>query len=192
MSRLLEENQKSNMIERHEMASKSSRKKEQIKGNKLTALCGVFTALAMILSYLESLVPISFAVPGIKLGLANIVTIIALHKLGLKPTIIISVGRIILSGILFGNVTVIIYSLAGASLSILVMALLRLFKIFTVTGVSVLGAVAHNIGQLLVAVIVLENVNIMYYFLVLGISGTIAGTFIGILAGVIMRNIHFE
>ena len=167
-------------------------KKTTLKGNKLTAFCGVFMALALILSYLESLVPLNFAVPGIKLGLANIVTIISLHKLGLKPTVIISVGRIILAGILFGNITVIIYSLAGAFLSILVMSLVRYIKILTITGVSVAGAVAHNIGQLIVAVIVLENVNIMYYFLVLGVSGTVTGTFIGILTGIIMRNIRFN
>lgn len=190
MSRLVEENQKLNTEDSHKKELASIRKKEQIKGNKLTALCGVFTSLAMILSYLESLVPITFAVPGIKLGLANIVTIIALHKLGLRPTIIISVGRIILSGILFGNVTVIVYSLAGAFFSILVMALVKLVKAFTVTGVSIAGAVAHNAGQLLVAVIVLENMNIMYYLLVLGIAGAIAGTLIGILASVIMRNIR--
>ncbi|MGN0151573.1 MAG: Gx transporter family protein [Wujia sp.] len=160
--------------------------------NRLTALCGVLIALAMILSYLENLVPIHFAVPGIKLGLANVVTIIALQKLGVRPALVISVGRIVLSGILFGNLAVIIYSLAGALLSILVMCLVRRFKVFSITGVSVCGAVAHNFGQLMVAACVMENAKIMYYMAVLAVSGTIAGVIIGIFAGIIMHNIHFS
>ena len=170
-------------------SSKGNNAPGKISDNRLTALCGVFMALAMILSYLESLIPINAAVPGVKLGLANLVTIIALRKLGLKPTIIISVGRIILSGILFGNVTVIIYSLAGAALSIFLMYLISHIKIFTLTGVSICGAVAHNLGQLIVAALVLENANIMYYMIVLALVGTVAGTAIGILAGIILKNI---
>lgn len=158
--------------------------------NKEIALTGVFIALAMILSYLESLVPIGFAVPGIKLGLANLVTIVSLYKLGIKNTIIISVGRIILSGILFGNMMIIIYSLAGAFVSMLVMLLVMKTKIFSATGVSICGAIAHNFGQIIVAVITLENMNIMYYMIVLAIAGAIAGTFIGLLSGMIIRNIH--
>ena len=125
--------------------------------NKMTAMCGVFIALALVLSYLESLVPLNFAVPGVKLGLANLVTIVALYMLGLKPAILISIGRIILSGILFGNVTVIIYSLAGAGLSIVVMCIVKKIKIFSVTGISICGAIAHNIGQIVVAAFVMEN-----------------------------------
>ena len=160
------------------------------KTNKEIALTGVFIALAMILSYLESLVPIGFAVPGIKLGLANLVTIVSLYKLGIKNTLIISVGRIILSGILFGNMMIIIYSLAGAFLSILVMVLIKKTKIFSATGVSICGAIAHNFGQIIVAVITLDNMNIMYYMIVLAIAGAIAGTLIGLLSGMIIRNIR--
>lgn len=157
--------------------------------NKMTAMCGVFIALALVLSYLESLVPLNFAVPGVKLGLANLVTIVALYMLGLKPAILISIGRIILSGILFGNVTVIIYSLAGAGLSIVVMCIVRKIKIFSVTGISICGAIAHNIGQIAVAAFVMENANILYYMLILCITGAIAGTLIGVLASVVLRNI---
>lgn len=169
---------------------------EELKNNRtnnhMTALCGVLIALAMVLSYLESLVPVHAAVPGIKLGLANIVTIIALQKLGWKPAVMISIGRIILSGILFGNLAVILYSLAGALLSILIMCIVRKFKIFSLMGVSVCGAVAHNFGQLLVAACIMENVRIMYYMAVLVVSGTVAGILIGMLAAVIMKNIHFR
>lgn len=157
--------------------------------NKMTAMCGVFIALALVLSYLESLVPLNFAVPGVKLGLANLVTIVALYMLGLKPAILINIGRIILSGILFGNVTVIIYSLAGAGLSIVVMCIVRKIKIFSVTGISICGAIAHNIGQIAVAAFVMENANILYYMLILCITGAIAGTLIGVLASVVLRNI---
>lgn len=171
------------------MSDNKSTKQTKERTNKDIALAGVFIALAMILSYLENLVPIGFAVPGIKLGLANLVTIVALYKLGLKDTIIISVGRILLSGVLFGNMMIIIYSLAGAFLSILVMVLVKKLKIFSATGVSICGAISHNLGQIIVAVITLENMNIMYYMIVLAIAGAVAGTVIGILSGMIIRNI---
>lgn len=161
------------------------------RGNRLTAICGVFIALALVLSYFESFIPVYNAVPGIKLGLANIVTIIALYKLGIRAAIIISIGRILLSGILFGNPMVIIYSLAGAALSILTMCAMRTIKFFSVSGVSICGAISHNLGQLVVAAIVLENTNILYYMCVLAISGSIAGLLIGILAAYIMKSIHF-
>ncbi|MBQ9935124.1 MAG: Gx transporter family protein [Lachnospiraceae bacterium] len=171
------------------MSDNKNTKQTKKRTNKDIALAGVFIALAMILSYLESLVPIGFAVPGIKLGLANLVTIVALYKLGLKDTIIISVGRILLSGVLFGNMMIIIYSLAGAFLSILVMVLVKKLKIFSATGVSICGAISHNLGQIIVAVITLENMNIMYYMIVLAIAGAVAGTVTGILSGMIIRNI---
>ena len=157
--------------------------------NKMTAMCGVFIALAMVLSYLENLVPINVAVPGVKLGLANLVTIVTLVKMGIKPAVLISVGRIILSGILFGNVTVIIYSLAGGFLSILAMCIVRKIKAFSVTGVSICGAVFHNLGQIIVAALIMENANIMYYMIILALTGTIAGALIGILASVILKNL---
>lgn len=169
---------------------KDKREKPTISSSRMTALCGVFIALAMVLSYLESLVPISFAIPGIKLGLANIVTIIALVKLGLKPALIISIGRVLLSGLLFGNPATIMYSMAGALLSITVMFIVRKFKLLAITGTSVCGAVAHNIGQLIVAAIIIENTKIFYYVAVLSISGIITGILIGILAGFIVKNIH--
>ena len=170
---------------------KYKREKPTISSSRMTALCGVFIALAMVLSYLESLVPISFAIPGIKLGLANIVTIIALVKLGLKPALIISVGRVILSGLLFGNPATIMYSMAGALLSIAVMFIVRKLKLLAITGTSVCGAVAHNLGQLIIAAIVIENTKIFYYMAVLSVSGIIAGVLIGLLAGIIIKNIKF-
>lgn len=165
--------------------------KTKLTGNKKIAMCGSLTALAMIFSYLESLIPLNFAVPGIKLGLANIVTIVAMIRLGVKPAVIISAGRILLSGILFGNPVVILYSLAGAALSILVMCIAKALNLFTVTGVSICGAVAHNAGQLIVAAIALENANIFYYMTVLVISGTISGAAVGVLAAYVLKKVRF-
>lgn len=178
------------------MNSKKNKEKdfeyEKSSSSRRVALCGVFIALAMILSYLENLIPINVAVPGVKLGLANLITILALQKLGLKETAIISVGRILLSGVLFGNLAIILYSLAGATCSILVMCLLKKCKVFTVTGISVGGAVAHNFGQIVVAVFVMENVHIFYYMAVLAITGTIAGVVIGLLANYLLKTIRFS
>lgn len=171
-------------------SDKYKREKTKISSSHMTALCGVFIALAMVLSYLESLVPISFAIPGIKLGLANIVTIIALVKLGLKPALIISIGRVLLSGLLFGNPATIMYSMAGALLSITVMFIVRKLKLLAITGTSVCGAVVHNLGQIIVAAIVIENTKIFYYMAVLSVSGIIAGILIGLLAGNIIKNIR--
>ena len=163
----------------------------QLNNNRKIALCGVLIALAMILSYLESLVPIHMAVPGVKLGLANLVTIIALQRLDMKSTIMISVGRIVLSNILFGNLAVLLYSLAGAACSILIMTLLKKCRVFGLVGISVAGAVFHNLGQILVAVCVMENIRIFYYMFVLLITGTAAGVAIGLLASFLLKNIRF-
>ena len=159
-------------------------------GNRLVAICGVFIALSMMLSYIESLIPVSAAVPGIKLGLANIVTIIALNKIGVIPTIIISAGRIILSGILLSNPAVILYSLAGAAMSILVMVIFTRIKFFSVTGISILGGIFHNLGQLIVACIIMENFRIMYYFIVLFVVGAISGAVIGLFASYLLKTLR--
>lgn len=169
------------------MKQKSEKKREW--NNKMTAMCGVLMALALVLSYLESLVPVSAAIPGVKLGLANMVTIIALRRLGLRPAIIISVGRIVISGVLFSNLTVIIYSLAGAAFSIAIMLLAERTRLLSLVGISICGGVAHNLGQVMVACLVMENIRIFKYMAVLAISGAISGALVGIFSSVIMKNI---
>ena len=164
----------------------------QLNPNRRIALCGILIALAMLLSYLESLVPIHMAVPGVKLGLANLVTIVALFRLGLRDTVVISVGRIVLSSVLFGNFAVLLYSLAGAFCSILAMVILKKCKVFSVTGVSVGGAVCHNLGQIVVAVFAMENIRIFYYMAVLVLTGTAAGIAIGLLSVFVLKNIRFK
>lgn len=147
------------------------------------ALYGMLTALAFILSYVESLVPVTVGIPGVKLGLANLVVVIALYTLDLKGAFVISAVRIVLSGLTFGGLFSMLYSLAGGLFSFAVMAILSRKKVFGTVGVSVCGGVAHNIGQLLVAMAVLETESVWYYFPVLLISGSVAGVLIGLLGG---------
>lgn len=153
------------------------------------AYFGVFTALALIFSYVESLIPIHFAVPGIKLGLANLIIVIALYKMGTKEAFGLSVVRVILAGFLFGNMFSIIYSLAGCTLSLLVMALLKRLDGFSIMGVSIAGAVCHNLGQIIVAMLVVESFSIAYYFPVLMVAGLITGWIIGVLANEMLKRL---
>lgn len=144
------------------------------------AFLGMFITLALIASYVESLVPFYFGAPGIKLGLANLITVVLLYRSGWKDAAIVSVLRIALSGILFGNVFSILYSFCGAFLSLFAMCLLKRLKGFSVLGISMAGGVLHNLGQLLAAIYLMENGNIMYYFPVLMVAGLLTGTLIGI------------
>lgn len=153
------------------------------------ALYGMLIALAMILSYVESLLPLNFAVPGIKMGLPNIVIVFALYKLSFRDACVISLVRVLLSSLLFGNMFSLAYSAAGAVLSLLVMFLLYKSKKFGTTGVSVAGGVAHNAGQIIVAIFVLETGKLIYYLPVLCISGTVAGVCIGLVSALLIRRI---
>lgn len=153
------------------------------------AYFGVFTALALIFSYVESLIPINFGIPGIKLGLANLIIIIALYKMSVKEAYVLSVVRVVLAGFMFGNLFSIIYSLAGGLLSLTVMALLKKSDKFSLFGISMAGGVFHNVGQLIVAILVMENLNIVYYMPVLLISGLITGLVIGVVAGEMLKRL---
>ena len=144
------------------------------------AVFGVFTALALIFSYVELLIPINFGIPGAKLGLANLVIIIVLYKSDWKEALLLSVVRIVLAGFLFGNLFGILYSLAGGILSLAVMALLKRSGAFSIIGVSMAGGVSHNVGQLIMAMLVVETYAVGYYLPVLLIAGLITGTLIGI------------
>lgn len=144
------------------------------------AVFGVFTALALIFSYVELLIPINFGIPGAKLGLANLVIIIVLYKTDWKEALLLSVVRIVLAGFLFGNLFGILYSLAGGILSLVVMALLKRSGAFSIIGVSMAGGVSHNVGQLIMAMLVVETYAVGYYLPVLLIAGLITGTLIGI------------
>ena len=149
---------------------------------KKTAFLGVFLALAMICSYIEMLIPFNFGIPGVKLGLTNIVVVLMLYTIGTREAIMVSVLRILLMGILFGNVMSIVYSLAGGILSFLVMAILKKTGQLGCISVSVAGGISHNIGQILAAAVVVNSFSILYYLPVLLIAGVVTGLLIGILA----------
>ena len=156
---------------------------------KKVAYGGLFLALALVASYVETLIPLQIGIPGVKIGLANGVIMVLLYMVNAKETYAVSIGRIVLAGFLFGNLMMIAYSLAGGMLSLTVMVLLRKIKGFSPVGVSVAGGVAHNVGQLVVAAIVLETSRLIYYLPVLLISGTIAGIFVGVIAGEIIKRV---
>lgn len=153
------------------------------------AYFGVFTALALIFSYIETLIPFSFGIPGIKLGLANLLTVILLYKRNAKEAFLLSVVRIILAGFLFGNLFSIFYSLAGGILSLFVMAGLKKTGSFSVMGVSAAGGVSHNVGQLLVAMAAVETYQVGYYFPVLLVAGLVTGLLIGIVANEVLKRL---
>ena len=158
------------------------------KNAKTVCFLGLFTALAMILSYVESLLPpIWSAVPGIKIGLPNIIIIFLLYRFSVKQAAAISLVRILLSALLFGNAVSLLYSLGGAVLSISLMALLRKTGRFSMVGVSVAGGVFHNLGQILVAMLVLSTAEIGHYMIVLAVTGTVAGVLVGILGSLVTR-----
>lgn len=156
---------------------------------KKVAYGGLFLALALVASYVETLIPLQIGIPGVKIGLANGVIMVLLYMVNVKETYAVSIGRIVLAGFLFGNLMMIAYSLAGGMLSLTVMVLLRKIKGFSPVGVSVAGGVAHNVGQLIVAAVVLETSRLIYYLPVLLISGTIAGIFVGVVAGEIIKRV---
>lgn len=156
---------------------------------KEVAETAVLTAVAAILSYLESLIPLNFALSGIKLGLANGVVILALYRLGKGRAIAISLVRVVLLGMLFGNVMTLAYSLSGAVLSFLVMVLLQRWDRFSPVGISIAGAVAHNVGQILVAIFLLETQEIVYYLPPLVLIGALFGGLVGILAAILIKRL---
>lgn len=149
--------------------------------NKVAYL-GVFLAVALICSYIESLIPFYFGVPGVKLGLTNIVVVLMLYNTGAKEAFLVSMLRIVLAGFMFGNMFSILYSLAGGILSFLMMYLLKKTGKLGVLPISITGGLFHNVGQLFVAALVVENFYIFYYLPVLLIAGAVTGLLIGIAA----------
>ena len=156
--------------------------------HKKIARLGVLASLALVLSYIEFLLPpIYAAVPGIKMGLPNIVIIFALYKFGFKEAAAVSFVRLVCVALLFGSMMTFAYSLAGAVLSLTVMALLKLTNLFSSTAVSIIGAICHNAGQILVAILLLERVEIGYYMMVLTFTGAVAGLLIGLVSAYLIK-----
>lgn len=154
------------------------------------ALLGLYTAIALVLAWVEVLLPPLFsAVPGIKLGLPNIVIIFVLYRMGIKEAAAVSLIRMVAVALLFGNPMTFAYSLAGGVLSLAAMAILRKFDFFSIIGVSVAGGVLHNVGQILLAMFVLRTAELGYYLIILSLTGTVAGIFIGLCGGLAVKKI---
>lgn len=152
---------------------------------KRIAFFGMMVALAFTFSYLESLIPFNFGIPGVKLGLANLVVVVALYIMKPGEAFSIAVIRILLAGLTFGNVYSLAYSLCGGILSFIVMYFMRKTKL-SVIGVSMLGGICHNIGQIIVAAVVMETARIAYYLPVLLVAGLITGLLLGIVSKLII------
>lgn len=146
-------------------------------------------ALAFIFSYIESMFPMPVPVPGVKLGLANLVNVVGLYTVGVAGTAAVSLVRIVLVGFTFSNMFSMIYSLAGGIFSLLVMILARKTGAFSKVGVSILGGIFHNIGQLTVAAFVTKTAGVFTYFPMLLVAGVVTGAVIGLLGGMIVERI---
>ena len=157
---------------------------------KRIALLGLCTAVAMVLAYAELLLPPLFtAVPGIKLGLPNIAIIFVLYRVGAKDAALVSLVRMTAISMLFGTPVTFLYSLAGGVLSLGAMILLKQTSLFSTVGVSVVGGVLHNVGQILMAMLLLGTAELGYYLIVLAITGTVSGILVGIASGLAVKRI---
>ncbi|MEE0808858.1 MAG: Gx transporter family protein [Acutalibacteraceae bacterium] len=157
---------------------------------KFIAFAGVSIALAMVLAYIEVIIPPLFpAIPGIKMGLPNIVIVFLLYRRGPTFAAIVSLLRILLVSMLFGNAMALMYSLAGGILSLLVMILLRKLNFLSAVGVSVAGGVTHNVGQILMAMLLLNTSELGYYLVILTVTGTISGILIGLCGAALIKRV---
>ncbi len=154
---------------------------------KKIALIAIFITLSLILSYVDSLIPINIMVPGIKIGLANLIIIYSLYMLGIKEAIFISIIRVVISSILFGSILTFVYSLTGAIVSLLIMVILKSFTSLTVITTSIAGGVMHNMTQIIVAIILMNTKEIVYYLPILILTGVISGMMIGIFSTLLIK-----
>lgn len=160
----------------------------QSRAKKISA-CAMFTALAMIVGYLEHMIPLPFAVPGVKLGLANVVIVAMMYLIGAKEAFIVDIVRVLLSGVMFTGLSAMMYALAGALTSFVVMSLVRRCKTFSIIGVSVAGALTHNAAQYSLAAIIVHTVGLISYLPVLMISGSVTGIVVGTVANIIVERL---
>lgn len=159
------------------------------KTQRLTVLA-LCASVALILSYFEALLPpIYTALPAIKMGLPNIVIIFVLYRLGTRDAVTVSFVRLICVTLLFGNIVMLSYSIAGSALSLLVMSILKKLDRFSTVGVSVCGGVAHNIGQILMAMLLLDTAAVGFYLPVLVVTGSAAGVLVGISGAFVLKSL---
>ncbi|MBR2621786.1 MAG: Gx transporter family protein [Clostridia bacterium] len=161
--------------------------------SKKIAFLGLCAGVALVLAYVEALLPPLYAaVPGIKLGLPNIAIIFILYRFGLREATVVSFVRIVAVTLLFGNPMTFAYSVAGAFLSLLVMTILRKLDFLSIVGVSVAGAVFHNVGQILTAMVLLGTAELGYYLIVLAITGTISGLLVGLCGAMAVKRVFIK
>ena len=158
------------------------------KGRK-TAYLGLFCAVAILLGYVEALVPMSAAVPGMKIGLPNLAVVTVLYLYSWREAALVSVVRIAVNGLLFGNLFSFSFSLAGGLFSLLAMTVVKALDLFDSTGVSLVGGIAHNAGQIAAAIILVDNIRVAYYFIPLVLTGLAAGVLIGLVSGILVRRL---
>ena len=154
------------------------------------ATYGMLIGLAFIFSYVEAIIPIPIPIPGVKLGLANLVTIVGLYTVGVKGTVAVSLIRIVLVGFTFGNASSMIYSLAGGGLSLILMILAKKLNWFSQIGVSIIGGIGHNSGQISIAALVVQTAGVFYYLPFLMVAGVVAGAVVGLLGGLVTVRIR--
>lgn len=155
---------------------------------KRLAFLSIATTLALVLSYVEMLLPpIWSAVPGVKVGLPNIIIIFLIFKLSFKDAIAVSFIRIFLSALLFGNVMSLAYSILGAIFSITIMFILKKSGWFSIIGISIGGGVFHNLGQIIAAILIMQTKEIGYYMIILSITGIFAGIFVGVAGALCLK-----
>lgn len=160
-----------------------------MKSTRKLTIYALLIAAALVLSYIESIIPTFFAVPGMKLGLTNIVIVVALYKLNWKSALLINFARVILATAMFGNAASFAYSIGGAMLSLTVMIIVKRLGRFSIIAVSACGGIAHNLGQIIVAMILLSTYQVGYYMIVLWFTGVVTGLFIGIISGLIVERL---
>ena len=151
---------------------------------------GILIALAMVMSFVESLIPLPIPVPGVKAGLANLVTVTGLYLVGIPGTACVTLLRVVLVGLTFGNPYSMIYGLSGSFLSLLVMAAAKKYRLFSQMGISILGGIFHNIGQITFAAVIVETPGLYYYLPALLLAGCAAGAMIGILSGILTERLE--
>jgi heptaprenyl diphosphate synthase len=161
------------------------------KKTKKIAVLGVLTAVALVLSYLEAILPpIYAAVPGVKVGLPNVVVILILYRFGAKEAAMVSFMRVFIVALLFGNAMTLAYSIAGAVLSFIFMMIFKKLDWFSAVGVSIIGGIAHNVGQIIVAILLLNSTLIAYYMIILTITGTLAGVAVGLAGSLLIKRLE--
>lgn len=160
--------------------------------NKKIAYAGILISVGLIMGYLEFLIPLPVGIPGVKLGLSNIITLFSLYNFDPLFTFVVLILRVLLSGLLFGNLFGTLYGLSGAFISFIVMYLVKRGNIFSIVGVSIMGGIFHNIAQLIVACILISQIKLSIYLPVLLLSGLICGLAVGIISQIIINRFHNE